>query len=230
MGWALVFSLYDCCPLTPPTLTHANTKLHPNNSPKVGQCLSFCLMTHFRQIGSYVIKRNEAIGGDDAELGTLKLTGDIQAKVRLCLITFTPVVLLFRASSCFSVSFFRSKSSALSHTLQAFQPLIVQLLLSCQADISPSRSIVSEGRGASVCVSSLTLFFCNGSCFSLQFWRTLLLRSEEAGYLPDSDCAEVITVLYLKKGVQAWGLGGGSLTHFHSVSHENTNFRQFRIQ
>lgn len=117
MGLALVFSLYDCCPLTPPTLTHANTKLHPNNSPKVGQCLSFCLMTHFRQIGSYVIKRNEAIGGDDAELGTLKLTGDIQAKVRLCLITFTPVVLLFRASSCFSVSLFpQQEQCIITHT------------------------------------------------------------------------------------------------------------------
>lgn len=53
--------------------------------------------------------------------------------------------------------------------------------------------------------NSLTLLFLNGNYSSL-LWRILLLqlRGEEAGYLPDSDCAEVIAVLYWKAGEQDW--------------------------
>lgn len=60
-----------------------------------------------------------------------------------------------------------------------------------------------------VCHLSDCAFFRNRGCFSL-LWRILPLRSEEAGYLPDSDCAEVITVLCWKAAVQEWGLGRGS--------------------
>lgn len=88
----------------------------------------------------------------------------------------------------------------------------------------PLSALPSQRGGEHLCVSHLWLcffFFCNGGYFSL-LMRILLLRSEEAGYLPDSDWAEVITVLCWKEGVQEWGLGRGSYTHLHSVSHEQT--------
>lgn len=67
-------------------------------------------------------------------------------------------------------------------------------------------------REGSMCVISDWTFFCSAGLFQLLLWRILLLlllRSEEAGYLPDSDCAEVITVLCWKEGEReaegGWG-------------------------
>lgn len=70
----------------------------------------------------------------------------------------------------------------------------------------------SQRGGEHGSVSSLTGPFLCDACYFGLLWRILLLlRSEKAGYLPDSDCAEVITVLYWKEGMQErrWSLGVG---------------------
>lgn len=182
--------------LWPPA--HTNTQPHPNSRLKAGQYLSFGLMNH--SPSSSVIKRKEAVDSSDSG------QGQTPAWSTPALFSLLVLRLLF---------FFFFSPSALSHTPGLSAPFIVQLLQSCRGDISPSRSIVGScrvrGEGCScvdvcVCVICDCAFFCSRGYFSL-LWRILLLRSEEAGYLPASHCAEVITVLCWKEGVQKWGVG-----------------------
>lgn len=203
MGLALVLCLYDCCSLTPPR--HSHTQPHPNNSLKVCQIFVILLGESFSQcsIGSSVMKRNEAVAGGKKCL-TVHLEVDWRDLGQGQ--TFPSVLLL---------SFPVAKVGALSHT--HFRPFSSVLYgfsraareISLHQDLLCALQSRRGGEYVCVCVISDCAFFCNGGYFSL-LWRILLLRSEEAGYLPASDCAEVITVLYWKEGVQEWGLGRGS--------------------
>lgn len=150
------------------------------------------------------------------QMYSLKSTGEIQAKVGLCLIIVTP---LFFPSVLFPCRVFsRHKRGALLHIpLQAFQlhhctspPELPGRYLSIRIYCVCVCAAESEREG-SMCVISDWTFFCSAGLFQLLLWRILLLllRSEEAGYLPDSDCAEVITVLCWKEGEReaegGWG-------------------------
>lgn len=158
------------------------------------------------------------------QLGEMMLTGHLEAGWRhlgegqtlpdhlhASSAAFPSVLLLFCVLfSVTRVVHYHTDFSPFSPSLYSFSRAARQ--------ISLHQDLLCQRVGELLCVYHLWLlfffFFFNGSYFSLQFWRTLLLRSEEAGYLPDSNCAEVITVLYSKKGVQEWGLGGRQFDSF----------------
>lgn len=126
----------------------------------------------------------------------------------------------------------------LSNNCASFSPtsgLFPPVLCGAARQISLHQDLLcalqSQRGGEHGSVSSLTVPFLCDACYFGLLWRILLLllRSEEAGYLPDSDCAEVITVLYWKEGVQErlWRWGGwGEAVKL--ILH--SNFRHFHMQ
>ncbi len=152
MGLVVVLSLYKCCPLTP---SSNHTQPHPNNSPKVSQYVILLDKSFTKHcVRGSVMETNEK-----DQLRTLKLAGEIQAKVKL-----SPSRLQHHFSKhspaflCLAVfmqyhTHFRPFSSLLYNFSRAARQISLHQDLLCA--LQSQRG----GGGACVSVSSLTGLF-----------------------------------------------------------------------
>lgn len=215
-----------------PSPTHKHTQPHPNNSPQGGQYLSLCLMNHLPSTAAGRCDDGNS-GRQRREFSSVHLEvvwrdlGQGQTMPDCC----QPSCGTF-PSSLLPFFFFQWELALHYHALQGLSAPALYSFSRAARQISLHQDLLcalqSQRGGEHVCVCHLwvCLFFSsfflsfsrNRGYFSL-LWRILPLRSEEAGYLPDSDCAEVITVLYWKEGQREWGgLWRVSLAHFDRFS------------
>lgn len=221
MGLALVLCLYDCCPLTP-SYTRAHTTT-PKQQASGRSVFVILLDESFTPncTGSCVIKRIEAIGCKKRSAVYLEVDWrDLGQGQTLCDHHHSSSTTFSKCPPSISVSFpiawvvhYHTHTSSLPApyctTLPELPGRYLSIRIYCVA-------LQSQRGGERVCVCVCHLWlclFCNGGYFSL-LWRIRLLRNEEAGYLPDSDGPEVITVLYWKDDVQEWRLGERQLGSF----------------
>lgn len=196
---------------------HTNTK--PDTSPEVGQCLLVCLMSHFCSAGWREMRR----------LGKIVLSSAPWS----CLETFrTRSDLIVMLLLLFCLPFQRLKSSIVTLTPVLSAPHCMTSLELPGRYLSITIYCVREG-GELACVSSVTLLFLQWKLFQFVLEDAAAAAVAERGtWLPARLWLHWGHYCFiLEGGCAAVGAGGGGrLTHLHSVSHENRNFRQFRIQ
>lgn len=133
MGFRLVLSLLNSCPLTLPCAQTYNHTLQTGLRSVWIYHWDDRLFTH--SIVQSLLKINEEI---IALVCTMKQLSGFLTKLRLILILFQPAAALYLASSCFFCLLSSDISAALVHTLPRLSALLIHgFSKGYQADISP---------------------------------------------------------------------------------------------